>query len=195
MKLILASASPRRKELLTMIGFDNFEVMPAIGEEKIDSNLKPEEIVSVLSKAKADEIWIKTSDDVVVIAADTIVWNDGKALGKPIDRNDAVRMLKGLSGHKHEVFTGVTVVGPKGSRTEAVMTSVRFKNMTDEEIEAYVDTGEPMDKAGAYGIQGRASVLIEGIEGDYFNVVGLPLCTLTKMLAEQGVCCFEKVSK
>lgn len=187
MKIVLASGSPRRRELLQVIGVTDFEVCPAQGEEKTQEGLPPEEIVKSLSGAKAREVGAKYGDDTVIIAADTIVYSNGAVLGKPHDEAEAFSMLKALSGRSHEVYTGITLIKGETVLSEAECTSVEFRELSDEEINAYIATGEPMDKAGAYGIQGRASLLVSRINGDYFNVVGLPLCRLGQMLKTIGV--------
>ena len=186
MKIILASASPRRRELLSALGLE-FEVRPALGEEHPEPGLSGGETAMRLSRAKCLEIAAGAEEDDVVIAADTVVCLDDEILGKPADEKDAARMLKALSGRDHCVFTGVTVA--KGDRvlSDYEETAVHFRLLTEREIAAYIATGEPMDKAGAYGIQGRASLFVRGIEGDYFNVMGLPLCKLGQMLKELGV--------
>ncbi|MDO4815122.1 MAG: Maf family protein [Bacillota bacterium] len=186
MKVVLASGSPRRKELLEMLGLE-FDICPARGEEKAEPGLAPGELVKALSLAKAKEVASAYPGDTVVIAADTIVWAEGEVLGKPSDKADALRMLNMLSGKAHSVFTGICVIRGDTVLAEAEETEVHFRKLDEAEIEAYVETGEPMDKAGAYGIQGKASVLIEGIKGDYFNVMGLPLCRLGEILKTIGV--------
>ncbi len=187
MKIVLASGSPRRRELLNAVGVTDFEVCPAKGEEKAADNLPPQEIVKCLSCAKAQEVAANYGEDTVIIAADTIVWADGRVFGKPKNEDDAFAMLRTLSGKSHEVYTGISVICNGRTISEAECTSVRFRNLSDDEIRAYIATGEPMDKAGAYGIQGRASLMVEKIDGDYFNVVGLPLCRLGQMLKTIGV--------
>lgn len=187
MKIVLASGSPRRRELLGVIGVADFEVCPAQGEEKTQEGLPPEEIVKSLSGAKAREVAAKYDPDAVIIAADTIVYADGRVLGKPHDEHEAFSMLKALSGKAHEVYTGITLIRGDNVLSEAECTSVEFRELSDEEINAYIATGEPMDKAGAYGIQGKASLMVSAINGDYFNVVGLPLCRLGQMLKTIGV--------
>ena len=188
MRLILASASPRRRELLEMLGVKHFEVIPALGEELPHPELSPAELVRELSRAKASEIAAAVDDpEAVVIGADTVVSVDGAVLGKPKDAEDARRMLRLLSDRTHEVFTGVTVLRGGQATTAAERTAVRFRALTEREIDAYVATGEPLDKAGAYGAQGKASLFVEGIEGDFFNVMGLPLCLLGKILGKLGV--------
>lgn len=168
-----------------MLGFE-FTVCPAKGEEKADAGLPPQELVCAISSAKAEEVAAKYPDS-LVIAADTIVWADGEVLGKPKTEADAVRMLRMLSGRSHKVFTGLCVMGDGKKLSEAEETEVCFRTLSEEEINAYVATGEPMDKAGAYGIQGKASVFVEGIKGDYYNVMGLPLCRLGEILKSIGV--------
>lgn len=186
MNIILASGSPRRRELLEMLGVKEFAVIPAKGEELPHPELSPAELVRELSRAKAAEV-AAAHPDAIVIGADTVVAVDDEVLGKPVDEEDAVRMLQSLSGRSHHVYTGVTVIC--GERVESVAegTEVRFRAMTEREIAAYVATGEPMDKAGAYGIQGLASLFAEGIDGDFFNVMGLPVCRLGQMLKSLGV--------
>ena len=186
MKIVLASSSPRRRELLSAAGVGEFEICPAMGEETAPEGLAPDELVKHLSRQKAVEVAAKQSD-AVVIAADTIVWSGSRALGKPHDKSEAFAMLSELSGKIHEVYTGVTVICGEKLISEAECTRVHFRELSVDEINAYIATGEPMDKAGAYGIQGRASLMVEKIDGDYFNVVGLPLCRLGAMLKTIGV--------
>jgi len=176
--LILASKSPRRRELLSIIAKD-FAVLSSNEEENVDPSLSPEETVKYLSKIKAEPF---RSDGDTVIGADTVVAVNGKILGKPADKDDAFAMLSLLSGKTHSVYTGVTVLGSEGDTTFSVETKVKFFNLTETEIREYIETGEPMDKAGAYGIQGKGSLLVESIDGDYFNVVGLPVSRLAKIL-------------
>lgn len=185
MELILASGSPRRRELLEMLGA-RFTVIPATGEEAVHPELTPAELVKALSRAKAEEV-AASHPDAAVIGADTVVSVDGEVLGKPKDEADALRMLRLLSGRSHEVYTGVTVICRGRMQCAAERTEVRFRPLTAREMAAYIATGEPMDKAGGYGIQGYASLFAEGIEGDYFNVMGLPVCRLGSMLREIGV--------
>ncbi len=187
MGIVLASASPRRRELLTMLGVKDFRIIPAVGEEIAEEGLSPSETVCALSRAKAEEVSSQCSDHDVIIAADTIVALDGDILGKPSDKDDAFRMLSRLSGREHSVYTGVTVMRGDRVISESERTIVRFREMTEREIKAYIVTEEPMDKAGSYGAQGIGSLFIEGIEGDFFNVMGLPLCRLSKMLEKLGV--------
>lgn len=185
-KIILASGSPRRRELLEQIGV-KFEIHKAEGEEKITSSI-PEEAVKELSLQKAKEVSGKYDGD-VIIGADTVVAVDGKILGKPADRADAVRMLRLLQGKEHQVITGVTVILKESGKTVsfAEVTKVYIFPMTEEQIEQYIETGEPMDKAGAYGIQGKFAVYVSGIEGDYNNVVGLPVGRLYQETLAAGV--------
>ncbi len=183
--IILASASPRRRELLAALGLD-FAVRPAQGEEITPSHGDARRTVMELSAAKARELAGSHPGD-LVLGADTVVELDGVILGKPADAAEAADMLQMLSGRRHRVFTGLTLVRDALIRSDAEETFVRFRRLSEEEIAAYVASGEPLDKAGAYGIQGLGSLLVEGIEGDYFNVVGLPLCRLGQMLKEFGV--------
>ncbi len=187
MSIILASGSPRRRELLEMLGIRDMKIIPAKGEEKAPAGAGPQELVLALSAQKAGEVAAQCGRDDVVIGADTIVWADGRVFGKPHSRSEAVDMLHVLSGRTHQVYTGVTVIKAGQTVSKYEMTAVRFRPISGREIEAYVDTGEPMDKAGAYGAQGKAALFVSGIDGDFFNVMGLPLCTLGQMLKEQGV--------
>lgn len=185
MAIVLASASPRRRELLELMGITDFIVCPASGEPEL-KGLAPDETVRRIARFKAEHA-AALHLDAAVIAADTLVFADGQALGKPRDREDAGRMLHMLSGKRHAVYTGVAVIRGADTLAKAVRTDVYFRSLTDREIEEYIDTGEPMDKAGAYGAQGRAAVFIERIDGDFFNVMGLPVCALTLMLRALGV--------
>jgi septum formation protein len=187
MDIILASASPRRRELLQNIGLRDFKIIPAKGNEHADPGLAPEETVCKLSSDKAKEVAALCGRDDIIIAADTVVALNGEILGKPRDGAQAAEMLKKLSGAEHTVFTGVTVISGGTEITDFMSTLVRFRVLTDREIAAYVATGEPMDKAGAYGVQGVGSLFVEGITGDFFNVMGLPVCLLSKMLEKLGV--------
>lgn len=179
--MILASASPRRRELLGLIT-ENFRVIPAVGEENIPGSAAPADAVRLLAEQKAEEICSANSGE-VIIAADTVVTIDGKILGKPRDEKNAAEMLKALSGRRHYVFTGVCVIFADGSREVfAEETAVDFYPLSESEIADYVASGEPMDKAGAYGIQGRGALLVKGIVGDYYNVMGLPVGRLNNVL-------------
>ncbi len=181
--LILASASPRRRELLGKMGLD-FDVITADVDETMDPQKAPQEEVARLSRRKAEAVAAHPSQ--ILVAADTIVVCDETILGKPRDEADAVAMLTLLSGKTHQVMTGVTV--RQGTRVETAVeiTDIHFRTLSQQEILAYVATGEPMDKAGAYGIQGLAGLFVTGIHGDYYNVVGLPVCRLAGMLRTFG---------
>ena len=187
MTVILASQSPRRRQLLGQMGFTDFKICPARGEEVAAPGLTPAQLVEALSSQKAAEVAAGAAEDDLVIAADTVVSIDGRVLGKPHSTQQAAQMLADLSGREHTVYTGVTVRRGDQILTRHEATQVRFRPLTEEEIAAYVATGEPMDKAGAYGIQGRGALLARGIDGDYFNVVGLPVCLLGQMLLRFGV--------
>ncbi len=179
--IVLASGSPRRRELLGQMGISDFEVLPAKGEETAPNGLAPAELVQYLALQKAQEV-AAMRPDALVIGADTIVVLDDVVLGKPKDEADAARMLSVLSGRSHEVYTGLAVLNGTQIYRHAECTKVDFRTLTEKEIADYIATGEPMDKAGAYGIQGRACVFIRGIQGDYYNVVGLPVCALHELL-------------
>ena len=185
MAMILASQSPRRRELLGQMGF-SFTVRPAKGEELPHPELIPAQLVEELARQKALEVSAEAASDDVVVAADTVVAIDGKVLGKPHDKVHAAQMLSALSGREHTVYTGVAVKRGETLLVEHEATQVRFRPLTEREIDLYIKTGEPMDKAGSYGIQGCGALLVEGIRGDYFNVVGLPICRLGRMLAQVG---------
>ena len=180
MDIILASKSPRRRELMELIGLP-FTVRVAQVDETME-DLPPEEAVAHLSRKKAEAA--RETLDEIVIGADTIVVLDGKILGKPQDATDAYRMLKFLSGRRHQVMTGVTVLlgGQCVSVTE--VTEVSFRALTDGEILSYIASGDPMDKAGSYGIQSGGALFVDEIHGDYYNVVGLPVCRLHQILKE-----------
>jgi len=185
MKIILASQSPRRRELLERMGISEFEIIPARGEENIAPGLTPEALVEALSRQKCLEV-AAVHREALVIAADTVVAVEGRVLGKPRSKAEAEEMLSLLSGREHRVCTGLSLSQGGRLRTGHEATAVRFRPLTREEIRRYVSTGEPMDKAGAYGIQGYGCLLVEGIVGDYYNVMGLPVCRLGRMLAEFG---------
>ena len=184
-RIILGSGSPRRQELLRRIGIEDFIVRVPDVEEWYPPELSPAEIVRYISREKADAVPCDPGD--IVITADTMVFLDTRRLGKPRDEADAFRMLSELSGREHTVRTGVTVRQGDTVRTEVEATAVRFRPLTAEEIWCYIRTGEPMDKAGAYGIQERGALLVEGIRGDYFNVMGLPVLRLGRMLQAFGL--------
>ncbi len=186
MKLILASGSPRRQELLRQIGFSDFTVHPADVDERIQPGATPAQAVVALAIQKAQAVAEDFPND-LVLAADTVVALNGAILGKPKSQEDAVRMLKELSGKTHLVYTGFALARGGRMETGYEETAVHFRTLTEEEIAAYVATEEPMDKAGAYGIQGRGALFITGIQGDYFTVMGLPLCRLGVALQSFGV--------
>ncbi len=188
MKIVLASQSPRRKELLGRMGLEFVTQASKIDESAFDG-LEARELVATLSREKAQWIARQLDGETLVIGADTVVVRDGAALGKPKDAEDAVAMLLSLSGRDHQVCTGVTVCRGDRVLTQVEETQVTFRNLTEAEVRQYVSTGEPMDKAGAYGIQGLGGLLVEGIRGDYSNVVGLPVCRLGQMLKVFGVDC------
>ena len=183
MSLILASASPRRKELLGLFHIP-FEIRVADIDETMDPEKAPFDEVARVSGLKAAALNV-TPDDVVV-AADTIVVCEGKVLGKPRDEADAAAMLRLLSGRNHQVMTGVTVRSGQNSRTFTEVTDIHFRELTEKEIHAYVASGEPMDKAGSYGIQGGAALFCTRMVGDYYNVMGLPVCRLGQVLREMA---------
>ena len=186
--LILASASPRRRELLAQAGF-SFEVVPADVPEVRKLGEDPIRFVTRLAREKAEAVAASRSitPDTIVLGADTIVVVDEEVLGKPQDAVDAARMLRLLSGQTHQVITGVCLAKGRERQRAAEVTFVRFATLSDEEIDAYVATGEPLDKAGAYAIQGRAGRWVPRIHGCYFNVVGLPLALVSSMIeAMQG---------
>jgi septum formation protein len=188
MKIVLASQSPRRKELLGRMGLEFVTQASKIDESAFDG-LEARELVATLSREKAQWIARQLDGETLVIGADTVVVRDGAALGKPKDAEDAVAMLLSLSGRDHQVCTGVTVCRGDRVLTQVEETQVTFRDLTETEVRQYVSTGEPMDKAGAYGIQGLGGLLVEGIRGDYSNVVGLPVCRLGQMLKNFGVDC------
>jgi len=187
MTIILASQSPRRRELLGQIGLHDFIIRPAAGEERADPGLAPGPLVEALSRHKGLEVAATANPGELVIAADTVVAVDGQVLGKPRSREEAVGMLTALSGRTHTVYTGVTVCADGEILSAHEATDVRFRPLSPAEIDAYVATGEPMDKAGGYAIQGMAAKFITGINGDYYNVVGLPVCRLCLMLKKFGI--------
>jgi len=185
--IILASASPRRLELVRMLNLSNLTVRPAVSDECPPAGASPVETAKALSLQKAEEVYRLSSPSSLVIAADTAVWLDGRMLGKPRSEDEAFTMLRSLSGRSHLVCTGVTLLDSDGPLTEAETTLVSFRPLTDGEIRAYIATGEPMDKAGAYGAQGRGALFVRSLQGDFFNVMGLPVCLLGQMLNAKGV--------
>ncbi|MGN0160324.1 MAG: Maf family protein [Lachnospiraceae bacterium] len=192
MRFILASGSPRRRELLTQVGII-FEVITSSVDEVVTVN-NPDQVVESLSKQKAEDVFHRIKDvheDMVVIGADTVVASEGKILGKPKNEMDAYNMIEGIAGKTHSVFTGVTLCmmqnGKERTITFSAETKVMVDVMTPENIRDYIATGESLDKAGAYGIQGRFAAYVTGIEGDYNNVVGLPVGRLCKVLRQEGI--------
>lgn len=189
MKWILASASPRRKELLSQIGLE-FEIKVSDADENISESLLPDELVKRLSKIKATAVREELSayfsdEETAIIGADTVVYLNGEILGKPKDEEDAFRMLRALSGVSHSVFTGVTILLPGETITFANETKVTFDTLSDEEIRKYIASKEPVDKAGAYGIQGLGGAFVTSIEGEYANVVGFPIGEFSHILRER----------
>lgn len=186
-KIILASSSPRRKELLELTGL-GFSVSVSDYEENLNLSLRPRELARFLSRKKAETVADRYKN-ALIIAADTFIVFKGRALGKPLDEDDAMKMLSDLNGKSHSVITGFTIIDTgSGKRiSRSVETKVYFKKLSMVEIKSYIKTGEPLGKAGAYAIQGLGSVFIEKIEGDFFNVVGLPLSTLVESLKRFGV--------
>lgn len=189
MEIILASNSPRRRELLANMGL-SFQTVSPETDERLAGRPSPGRLVTVLSERKARAVAAPQPDS-LVIAADTVVYLDGRILGKPKTGEDAFSMLRALSGRQHSVYTGVTVLFSGQVRTEYERTVVTFRPLEDAEIWNYIATGEPMDKAGAYGIQGYGAMLVSRISGDYFNVMGLPVGRLRGMLAACGVDCLR----
>ena len=187
MDVVLASGSPRRRELLEMIGLGGFRVIPDTNDELMPDGLPPAIAVCSIAMQKAANVSLSCGGEVLIIAADTLVYLDGHPLGKPDCPAGARAMLRELSGRRHTVYTGVSLLRGDARVSRAESTDVYFREISDEEISAYVATGEPMDKAGAYGAQGRGALFIERIEGDFFNVMGLPLCRLSIMLRDFGV--------
>ena len=188
MRFILASASPRRREILENISLD-FEIIADESEEIMIEGEKPYDTVKRLAMQKAKNIaaGIESGENTIVIGADTVVSIDGKILGKPNDEIEAKDMLLTLSGRINTVYTGLAVIETQSGKevSDFVSTGVKFRNLSEKEIENYIRSGEPMDKAGAYGIQKIGGLFVESINGDYFNVVGLPLCRLGEILSEE----------
>ena len=182
-KVILASASPRRQELIKLI-FDSVEILPADCDETLPERIGAREAVEYLSKIKNDASAKLTEKENLVISADTVVSVDNEILGKPVDKEDARRMISLLSGKVHQVYTGVTLSLNGKTKTFSEKTDVAFFDLTEDEIEEYISSSEPYDKAGAYGIQGKAGLLVKGINGDYYNVVGFPIARLKREIEE-----------
>ncbi len=195
MDIILASQSPRRRELLERMGLTGFRVVSPDVDENLGDELPPAELVSRLSRRKAQAVAQQVKQDALIVAADTVVALEGTILGKPADELSAFRMLTTLSGARHQVYTGLTVLRGEEICTEYEVTDVTFRELSEGEIEDYIRTGEPMDKAGAYGIQGYGALFIEGIQGDYYNVMGLPVCRLGRILDRLGVHCMALAAR
>ena len=182
MDVILASQSPRRRELLERMGVVDFRIVTPHIEEQTDRELPTGALVGRISLEKALAVQAQEGKGPIIIAADTVVALDGAVLGKPADELEAFKMLSTLSGCRHQVYTGLTVLQGEEQYTVSEETTVTFRELSAEEIDRYIATGEPMDKAGAYGIQGYGALLVEGIQGDYYNVMGLPVCRLGLLL-------------
>ena len=185
-KIILASGSPRRREMFDALGFDYRIVVPSVDESAVRGET-PSELVARLSAAKAADVVSKIGDLLPVIASDTLVQFGDRVLGKPGNAEEAFDTLRLLSGNRHTVHTGLTVSFEGNVVTETVSTHVYFRELSDREIRFYVESGEPMDKAGSYGIQSLGSVFVEKIDGDYCSVVGLPVCRMTEILSSLGI--------
>lgn len=186
-QIVLASGSPRRRELLERIGLTDFVVRVPEVEESFPGGLPPQEVVSYISREKAEAAAKLCGPGDIVITADTMVFLDNQRLGKPRDEAHALEMLTALQGRRHTVCTGVTLLQGAKRLTQSESTDVFFRSATEEELRRYIATGEPMDKAGAYGVQGRGALLVERLEGDFFNVMGLPVLRLARMLESFGV--------
>ena len=184
-KIVLASGSPRRQELLQRIGITDFEVRVPQVEESYPAHLTPPQIVAHISRQKS--LALTSAQDEVVITADTMVFLDDKRLGKPADEADALEMLTALAGRHHTVCTGVTVRQGTRILTRSAATDVYFRQASQRELLSSIRGGEPMDKAGAYGVQGQGALLVERIDGDFFNVMGLPVLLLSQMLHKFGI--------
>ena len=194
MDIVLASQSPRRQELLTQMGL-SYRVHAVDIDEHMDRKLSPGSLVEAISREKAAACAALEGPEPLIIAADTVVAKGSAVLGKPRDEQDAREMLRLLSGARHDVYTGYNIRRGEQVYTDRKVTIVSFRTLTDEEIDAYIATEEPMDKAGAYGIQGFGALLVAAIKGDYFNVMGLPICALGLHLKEFGVNCITGAGK
>ena len=192
-RIILASQSPRRRQLLVQTGLTDFEILVPQADESYDSTASPEEIVSSISRRKGEAAQALVGEpEALIIAADTMVFLDGLRLGKPKDEADAFAMLTALSGRTHHVCTGVTVCRGTRVETRTETTAVTFRSILDREKWAYIHTGDPIDKAGSYGVQGKAALFVSGFRGDYFNLMGLPLHLLGRMLKDFGLDLFTE---
>ena len=186
-KIVLASGSPRRQELLRRIGVTEFDIRVPDTEETYPAGLSPQETVAYISREKSDAAAALCTPEELIITADSMVFLDDALLGKPADEADALRMLTALQGRSHTVCTGVTVRRGSEILTESETTRVYFRPADQAELLSYIATGEPMDKAGAYGVQGKGALLVERLDGDFFNVMGLPVLRLSQMLLHFGV--------
>ncbi len=200
-KFILASNSPRRREILKMLGID-FTVIVAGCDENIDGELPPSKLVCELAHRKAQAVYknLALDGDYIVLGSDTVVWDGARVLGKPKDKDGAFNTLMSLSGREHSVFTGIAMIGRVGGReisvSDAEETKVVFAKLGEGEVRYYVETGEPMDKAGSYGIQGFGGIFVTELHGDYYNVVGLPLSLMRQMLERHfGLCADDYIGK
>lgn len=191
-ELYLASASPRRRELLAQIGV-SFRVLPSSVDESVLPAEQPEHYVERLARAKAmaGRALLPVDADVLVLGADTSVVLDGRILGKPEDRDDARQMLQALSGREHQVLTAIALAGREGCAARLVVSRVTFRAITPTEVQAYWATGEPVDKAGGYAVQGLAAIFIKQLQGSYSAVVGLPLCETAELLVGSGIPCWQ----
>lgn len=184
-QIVLASKSPRRRELLSLITND-YDVLVSNVDESVNDNLSPKEKIESINLKKAEAVK-KIRKDAVIISADTAVFVLGKQFGKPKNKEEAKNMLNALSGKTHSVITAFTVINGEKTVTKSVETKVTFRKLTEKEIEDYIASPEPYDKAGGYGIQGKAALFVRKIDGDYMSVVGLPVCALKQTLNEMGI--------
>lgn len=183
-EFVLASNSPRRRELLGMLGMD-FRVVVSECDESVEGEMTPDKLVCELAKRKARAVADTLNGDFIVIGADTVVCDGERVLGKPRDKDDAVKTLLSLSGREHSVYTGVALIGRGKAAAEAVETKVVFDEISEAEARLYAESGEPLDKAGSYGIQGLGGFFVRELRGDYYNVVGLPIARLRTMLERE----------
>ena len=186
-KIVLASGSPRRQELLVRMGISDLDIRAPEVEDRYPEGLSPEDTACYLSREKSDAARLLCGPDEIIITADTMVFLDEKRLGKPKNEEEALAMLTALAGRQHTVCTGVTVRQGEKVLTAAEHTDVYFHPATESQLRAYIRTGEPMDKAGAYGVQGKGALLVERIDGDFFNVMGLPVSLLSDLLKPFGI--------
>ena len=190
-KIVLCSASPRRQELLQRIGIESFDIRVPEADETYPAGLTPRQTVEYISRQKALAARALCTPEEILITADTMVFLDDTRLGTPHDEAEALRMLTALQGRRHTVCTGVTVCQGERMLTESEATEVVFRPATEAELLGYIRTGEPMDKAGSYGVQGKGALLVEKLDGDFFNVMGLPVLRLSRMLGQFGVTFFD----